>query len=225
MGTDKKETHIFDICGTLYKSNTTYDFLKFYLKNHNTLKYLLFISLFSLPAKVVWKLFYFFKKDKLIRAIFINFFKNEPVNKIEQSAVLFVEKILPGKKIEQVHRLLEKSRAKSNAEIWLVSASVTPVVKAIASKLNVKNFLASELEIKKGTFTGQILRDLESRKDIILDERSVFNNDVHSYTDSRKDELLVKRSVAAYIVCKKEQMGYWRNVVEKSETEVNFIEC
>src|SRR5690554_7042313 len=45
-----------DICGTLYRINTSYSFLAYYFRRNNRTKYFYFRLLLSLPAKVLWKI-------------------------------------------------------------------------------------------------------------------------------------------------------------------------
>lgn len=219
-----KKLHIFDICGTLYKSNTTYDFLLFYFKRNNRFKYLIFKSLLSFPAKIAWKFFTLLGLSYRIRIFLVSYLKNEPVELVRKEADNFVKDFLQSKIILDIAERL-KNTLKYPSDVYLVSASIYPVVEAIASKLEVSNFKATELQIANNRYTGRISKELEQKKKSVVCEIDSFldKNQIFVYTDSFNDSDIVEMSDFAVIVCNKEEGANWLSKFPDKKIEFCYV--
>ncbi|MEZ4859228.1 MAG: haloacid dehalogenase-like hydrolase [Flavobacteriaceae bacterium] len=219
-----KEVHIFDICGTLYHSNTTYDFLLFYFKRNNGSKYRKYQFCFSLVSKVIWKLLTFLGYKKWIRNFLVSFIKNEPESMVTTEANEFVKLVLIHKEVAFVKNILLKTKNNPNMEIWFVSASIEPVVKAIAKHFDITNYVSTILAVNNHRFTGKMIEDLEGKKHVKLTQEGILKPNAKRvvYTDSKEDVALVQQSEKAYLVGQRKNETYWKDKVS-SKTEIIFV--
>jgi len=220
MGKLNPKSYVFDVCGTLYASNTTYDFLLFYFKKSRLWKYITCRLALSFPSKallvVVGKL-----GGKIgLRSYLVGLLADEPVGRVKGSAIRFVNEFLTSKKIHYTHNLLQES-IKNGDRIILASGSLFPVVQAIADVLNVDEFIASTLEQdKNGKYTGLYLLDVKARKMDFLDLK---NSDMVVVTDNRDDLSLIRNAGEVLIVSKRKNIAGWKKVLKK-HTDYRFIE-
>lgn len=215
---------VFDICGTLYNSNTTFDFLLFYFKRNNRIKFFLFKLCLSKFIKVFWKILSLCGKQKIIRNFLIGFIKNEPVSKLDTEATLFVESYLELRKIAKVESLLNEKKSKSY-KIIFASASIEPVVKAIAKKYKVDKAFYTELEKSHNLFTGKIKYDIEGRKHMSIETFKKDNKveEIIFFTDNKEDIQLILNSNHSNVVSKSKNLSYWQTKVG-SRKHIDIIE-
>lgn len=199
--------HVFDVCGTLYRSNTTYDFLRYYFRQHDLRKYVIIVLGLSLPVKVI-----VFATAKIgwkwnLRKHLIGLLSGEPEAKLTAAATDFVKDWLPGREIADTHTVLTQAKAQGHP-IILASGSLAPVIQAIALNLKVDTYQASTLETDgNGILTGKYLSDIKGCK-----ERALHLKD-HSYilaTDNLDDLPLIVKAQKAYIVTKRKNLGKWK---------------
>ncbi|MDN5093705.1 HAD family hydrolase [Aliarcobacter butzleri] len=195
------QNKIFDICGTLYNSNTTMDFCEFrstYLK-----KRLLKLSK-SLFGKLINKILVKSISYDWIRIIHIRTLKGLDKISIEKDAEIFVEQFLNNRKIEEVHEYLNKFDKK---EVILVSATIEPVAKAIAKKLGDLNYFSTTLNYSKNICEGTIEDDLLGNK------QHYFKNQEIEFiiTDNKSDLDLCKMAKEVVIVSKRKNLVFWQN--------------
>lgn len=192
---------IFDICGTLYTSNTTMDFCEY--RATGTKKKILKLSK-TIFVKVINKILVKFFDYDFIRILHVNSLKDLDKKILEKDANDFVEKYLENKKIEEVHSLLNNY---NKVDIILVSATIEPVAKAIAKKLGNLKYLATTLEYEDDKCLGIIKDDLLGNKqNYFQDEQVAF-----IITDNKSDLPLCKISKEVIIVSKKKNLDFWKN--------------
>lgn len=215
-----KPTYLFDICGTLYHSNTTYDFLLWFHKKYNFRKYLFIKLALSLPSKALYVLIKKLGRDFKFREKIIFTLKGVDEGLVEKEAKIFVSKILINKKNSVIYQLLNEA-LKNDAKIILVSASISPVVNAISQSLNVNAYISSELEVnKEKRFTGRISEDIQGRKlEVLKNKEIVLGNVVTIATDNLEDFSLIQFCNHALIVSKQRRVQYWK---QKMATHPNW---
>lgn len=212
MANQKKEVYIFDVCGTLYASNTTYDFLLFYFKKYDFKRYFIIKSVLSLPSKVILTIFSKLGFTLDTRNHLIASLRYESHDRISTEAKLFVRDFLRNKQNMVIHEKLAKAQNDQN-EIILVSASIHPVVEAIAISLGIKNFLATTMSLNdQNQYTGQILDDLKGNKLNSL-TRYNFNFDfsLTILTDNLDDLEVINKCDKAIIVSKSRRINFWKS--------------
>lgn len=212
---------LFDICGTLYKSNTTYDFLKFYFRRKNRLKGFLLAVVLARPFNAIWLVIHYLFPSWDIRAFLISFIKGQPVSEVEPVARLFVIEFLRQRERSVMTRLKEYKEGGAD-KIVLCSSSIEPVVQAIASDLKVDVYGCSRLEVESGVYTGKLVFDLQGKKHEWVDRS--FNladfSEVVCFSDNLEDLPLLARADKRFIIAKEKRKQYWKKHIK----DVEFVE-
>lgn len=172
--------YFFDVCGTLFKVNTTFSFIKyFHMKRKNYFRLFLVILFLSIVGKILNK---YFKIS--IRSILIYTLKNESLEKLEEIANIFVTDILDNEKIDQIFNIFNENIHLKNKNVILISASIDPVINALGRRYKVKT-ISSQIEYDNGVSTGKLLIDIRGNKNLLMKnfttQESVF------YTDNIDD--------------------------------------
>ena len=210
--------YIFDICGTLYKSNTTFDFLNWLFDNDK--KFLAFKKIYTTP---IWKLFnkflrVFFSID-LTRVLALRFLKGYDKNLLLEKAENFVIAFLNERKNTEVLDALKKLKA-DGAEVFIMSATIDVVALAIAKSLGVKNYKSSVLEYDKSICAGKLARDLLGRKDSYLENSMTI---AAVYTDDISDVNILEFAKEKNIILYKKTEKKWKRIIRKKKWKVNLI--
>lgn len=206
---------VFDICDTLYYSNTTFDFLRFILtirkdKRANAkLKPYLKKTLTYYRLAIVEKL----TGKEIIRAKALETLSGCTQKQLNEWATAFVSEYLPNKTIQETHQALLKEKALGH-DIILASNSIEPVVAAIAQKLNVSKYISSTLKYKDGKFEGKIDIASNGKKlDIIHSQFGENYDELSVFSDNFSDfQLMQFASERFCVVHKKEDMGFWKKL-------------
>jgi len=180
---------VFDVCGTVTKTNNTSDFIEFVLRRNSLWRYGLFLLIRILsrlsrllavrsPAgRDIWR-------DRQIALL-----RGYSCDRIREMARLYADGLfkegrLNGKVLEAMTREKEQGRT-----LCLVSAAIAPPIVEIAGRLGIETFYCSELEMDNGCYTGRLRTDLLGRKDSIL-ERIASGADLQNssvYSDNAED--------------------------------------
>lgn len=162
---------VVDICWTLYRSNTSFDFLDHVVQDPG---YLRLRRLMRRPIvrKANLLLLHLTHRD-LIRAMALRYLRPWSEDKIHQMAERFVATELETKRIEAVWSLLPER------DIILVSGTITPIAEAVGKRLGAKKIYSGDI------FKQQALNEL-SDYDIV--------------TDNLSDKELIRKAHHAYIV-------------------------
>lgn len=186
-----------DICGTLYRTNTSYLFLYFYFSRNNRTKWFYVWLLLSLPAKVLWKSLGKIIAMDWLRNHLLGLLKGESQNTVEAEAKTFAVEVL-----SSFQNNLACEKARTGHPLVLVSATLSPLAKAIADNFGAEAYLATQMEVENGVFTGKIAFDVRSKKLELL-RLSIYGNylDQSTFmTDNQEDLSLVKKVKKAIII-------------------------
>lgn len=193
---------VFDVCGTLYRSNTTFDFLDYFFKEVDLKKLKKLLEIRNRKRLVYWYraiLFRVFHIDRF-RASAVRLLKGYNKTEIEQVAIRFLKDVLDRVKIAESFEILNDVKS-ANANVILASNSIEPVVKAIAERLGV-DYISTSLEEQNGKYTGAISEEMTGAKHIKLKKSEVLEFNV--VTDNRSDFHLVKKAKVKMVVIEKE---------------------
>lgn len=208
-----KPTAVFDVCDTMYYSNTTHDFIHFVFKEKSiSVKKLVYNLLNSklLPLKYVLITVSVFTNLDLLKKLNVYLLKGMSLRSISQLAERFVDEFLQDKKIVQIHNLIKTYKC-AGLCIILCSSSIEPVVKAIADKTGNKDYIGTELEFEKGIFTGKILKDTTSKKLEFLEKVNLSGKIEYAISDNVSDlELLTAANNGIAVVHNKKKYDFWR---------------
>src|SRR5690554_1002878 len=186
-----------DICGTLYRINTSYSFLAYYFRRNNRTKYFYFRLLLSLPAKVLWKIAGAVMDMEWLRKHLLGLLKGENEGKVAIEAMVFVRDVLP-----QLKNKAAWENIHSDIPLILVSATLSPLAKAIAEEMGAEAYFATEMEVKEGVFTGKIASDARNKK---LERLKASKYAPYIYcsgfmTDNKEDLPLLKAVKEAIVI-------------------------
>lgn len=133
----------------------------------------------------------------LPRAMVLRALAGERRSDLEQAGQEYVENVLPKFANMKILALLEEYRD-SGARLAIISASIDPVVKAVARNLEV-DFYCSLLEYRGPFATGGLEKDLTGEKLSIVE--SLRNgDDLLVVTDNRTDLPLIRAADHAIVV-------------------------
>jgi phosphoserine phosphatase len=209
-----KDIVLIDICGTLYNSNTTFDFLDYSFLNNN--KYLLFRKCTKF---VVWKIInkislILFKFD-LTRTFAVRFLKNKTKAELEAAVDLFYENVLKKLSQKEVFELIDKLKSEEKRLI-LVSATLDFIATKVSSEIGIFECYSTVLEYENDICKGKIKQDLLSRKFSFLNSVDIFPPFSHTITDNFSDLDLLKNSDEMMIVSVIENHVKWYSVLKRN---------
>jgi HAD superfamily phosphoserine phosphatase-like hydrolase len=209
---------VFDLCGTLYDSNTTFDFLDFYF--HANSQYQRERKIMrTTPFRAFNRVYRSLTKREIIREKLIRFLFGIPRRTLLDAAAQFAKSELENKKINKVHELLDQYRAEKKKTI-LMSASLDFIVEEVAKMLSFDNFHATSLEYVNGICTGKIKYDLLFHKKEFYFKTYDINEPFVVITNDKYDSDLVGKASKAYIIANGRANKYWR----KRFSQVSFLE-
>lgn len=211
---------VFDVCNTLYKSNTTYDFIDYYLQSESVRKLALFRisrSRFLLP---LWVILGRICKTDMFRYFAIGMLRGAREQYVRDKAVRFVEEVLSQRQNESALSLMQRLRNEGYTVV-LASGSLLVVVEEIASVLKVREYFACSLESCDGLLTGRYLQDIRGEKDRVIAMRFRRCSDLAVVTDNREDVNLILHASRAWIICDRGKRGRWSDVISQ---RVVFLE-
>jgi len=214
---------VFDVCGTLYSSNTTFDFLDWYFSKNK--KYQFFRKLSkTFLGKILNYPFYKFMKKDLIRLLGTSFLKDKSITEIEIASRKFIIENLDAKKKPDIIKLLETYK-NENYEIVLISGSYEFLIKEIALKFEVKNFFATKLQNINGLYTGKLSHDQLFNKIDLIKTIYPKYQELIVVSDNLTDYSLLKAASKGFIVCNKSKhMNFWKEKNLKNCEVINHYE-
>ncbi len=210
---------IFDVCDTLYSTNTTFDFLDTYFMKDK--KYILFRkSSKFFPIKVFNFIIYKTFKLDVIRILATSFLANKSILEIEIFTNDYVNNKLVSKQNKKIVELL-KDYQSQGYKIVLMSGAYDFIIKDIARFFNIDTYFATKLEIVYEKFTGKISQDILLQKDILYKESFPNVSELIVVSDNKSDLNLLLLADKALAVCNKEKdLDFWKNY-----KNINIIRC
>jgi hypothetical protein len=190
---------IFDICGTLFNANTTFEFIVYYhKKKRHPYKYFLSILLTSIVGKLIAK-----STGFSIRNVLIGTLAQQKKSDLYSLSYQFYD----DKLIHKINAIIFKNFELTSNKL-LLSASIDPVVAIIGEKLHVPYF-CSELTYINGVSNGKIHTDLKGRKSTMI------NTPIDMvYTDNFDDIDLIDLSKKSIIVYRNQKkFSIWWNKI------------
>lgn len=207
----KNDVIIFDLCGTLYDSNTTFDFIRF-------LRPIYALIIFSLPLRILAKCLSLSSNIDLIRTLAIYGYKGFSQDQLLQHAERFITEVLESKKILEAEALLRQYSQDHSVIVYLASASIDPIVQVVAQRYAV-SYVSSQLEYINGQSSGKLSVDLLGNK------KKYLANDHYQLvvTDNKCDIDLILASEKSYIVTKKKNVKHWQQKLRPQDIILKII--
>lgn len=194
---------IVDVCGTLVKDDTTIGLLRWHFARHGRwrLGVLNCLTARLSPLRLLMALMEKVTGRHLLKHGLVRLLKGDAIAEVERSAAEYADWLLSNRRVAQVATLLEGSKRREEALV-LASASLEPVVAALASRLGAR-FVASSLASSQGRHQGRYARDLTGQKLGALDQvlPADWKKDaVMAISDNLTDRALLQSAGKAYVV-------------------------
>lgn len=198
----KRKIIIFDICDTIYNSNTTFDFLDYEFKGNK--RYMLSRKISkTIFFRAINKSLKLFTVD-FTRAYFLYYLKGYSKHNLDVAVDNFFDDVLTHKKRQWVIDKLTKLKDEGKPVI-LVSATIDAIAKRIASEFSVE-YLSSAISFRGDICSGRLERDLLGNKENYIHE------DIELIvTDNLSDLPLVRMAEKSIILSSKKNITYWKD--------------
>lgn len=197
---------LVDICGTLYDSNTTFDFLDFYCQ---TSSYRLFRKITrSLPWRVVNKMLIGGLGVDLTRILAVRYLKGHTRDELDEAVERFYDQYLKPREIVPVHTLV-KQFGTEGYSMMLVSATLDFIAACISRHMQIDSVVSTQLNYSEGFCRGTLDEDLLRHKRSFLISINLLPPYEATVTDNLSDDVLVKVSRRAYIVTYPKSKRKW----------------
>ena len=196
----KTKIIIFDICDTMYNSNTTFDFLDYEFKENKRYMFSRKLSK-TMFFRALNKSLKLFTVD-FTRAYFLHYLKGYSKHNLEMAVDNFFTDTLTHKKRKWVIDELTQLR-NDGKTIVLVSATIDVIAKRIADEFSVE-YISSILSFRDDICSGRLERDLLGNKE------SFINDDIELVvTDNVSDLALAKKATRSIILSNSNNIRYW----------------
>ena len=221
MNKDKKVV-IFDICGTLYNSNTTFDFLSYSFSNKRIFRY--FSNLYkSFVWKAINKILRDYLHFDLTRKIALLFLKGIERKQLYQMVEWYYDGFLKSKENSEIINRLRSYLSDSENRVILLSATIDPVAKIISRSLGCVEFYSTELEYEDGICEGRIRQDLLGGKITVLHSLGITDRVDDFYTDDFSDDKVLDIAKQKHIIVYEKYRKRWENIIKKKQWQVEII--
>lgn len=211
-----KKKAILDVCGTIYSSNTTFDFFESIASSPLEL-FIIKIKrckILMLANSILFKLLKF---DFYRRVCVYIFLANKTAEEVEYASIKFYNEFLSHKKINETQAVIKD--LSDEYEFIICSASIDPIISVVAENIGCKVYFSTLLERKNGVYSGGIAQDLLGNKLSVLRENDI-NYDL-VITDNKSDMDIIKNSKSAIIITEMKNLKYW-NVFASINNHVNI---
>jgi phosphoserine phosphatase len=202
MTEQRRQLVIVDLCGTLVSEDTTIGLLRYHFSRQGSRTWRrLFVGATALqagPLRFAMKATERVTRRHLLKGLLVRALAGEPVLEVEASAREYAEMLIRRRRAA-VDELLREA---SPSRLVVASASIEPIVSAVASLLGAE-YVASELQVKDGAFTGLFEHDLTGRKLDALRDLCGEEVDVGDYvaiSDNIEDRYILENARRAYVV-------------------------
>lgn len=207
---------VFDVCDTLFKSNTTFDFIRFVLETEQkSFKRLLF-RLYTFKYSPFFILFYLIQKinkKDVCKEQSLALLKGYSYDALCTLAQKFNKEVLDALKIEETHQLLETYK-KAGCPVVLLSASIDPVIDVIAKEMGVQALSSKLSYSSKGVFEGRLAFEMTGKKQTKLEGFGYSaSTELTVVSDNFTDKTLMALAKDKYaVVYSTEARKYWQEL-------------
>ncbi|WP_165743738.1 HAD-IB family phosphatase [Pseudoalteromonas sp. Z9A6] len=213
---------VFDVCGTLYRANTTFEFLDFYFQENLKYKFFRKISKSFLGKLLNYPFFRFLKFD-VLRYVAIAFLKGETISDVNKAARIFVTQHL-AERIQPEIKVLYDKYQKDGYYMILMSGSLDFIISIISEAWGAHDSYSTVLQIKDKKLTGKVAFDQLFNKSHVLDEHYEIIGELIVVSDNASDYQLLKKADTGYAVCNKvKQVTFWQRKNLKNTKLVELL--
>lgn len=200
------DVFVFDVCDTLFYSNTTFDFLRFVLEQQGSRSKQTVLKALTTRWSPVFVGLYAWQKvvgGDPVKDVALRLLAGTSKAELYELGRRFVAEFLPTRRIGRTHELLA-GLVRPQTRVLLLSASLDPVIAALAAALGNVEFVSSQLEYDaQGRCTGHLQRELTGQKQHALHQLLGAPTEpirLAVATDNFTDRELVTQAAVRYVV-------------------------
>lgn len=203
---------LIDICGTLFKSNTTFDFVRYYFGQKKRVKFW-----FSLPYRIYNRLMYKCFHREPLRMNLISMLKGISKDRLEEMAEQFLNDYLLKRELEPVIPFIDYCEM-FGAKLIIVSATIDVIAHAVARYYEIDECLSTQLNYNEdGICEGTIAYDLLSNKKEALAKINILPPYYGVMTDNYSDIDLIHYSEDLYLISHNRSTKTWKKILTPEE--------
>ena len=208
---------LIDICGTLFYSNTTFDFLDFYIteKSYKRFRKLMKTPIWRYTNSLIYRLFHI----DLSRKIALSYLKGIPHAELLNMADAFYDNYLSPRRIHETWNLIEAKRPTN--ELILVSGTIDPIAETVAKKMGIQHYISSSLKYNKDICEGKLEYDALRKKSEYLTTLNIQKPYTLVITDNPADVSLIESAQEATIILYN-NLKRWQKLTNK-QNHIHYI--
>lgn len=216
-----KEYFLIDICGTIFNSNTTFDFLKFYFSKKHWYKILIMIRKIKILIIINAIFMRLFQID-LLRYWALTHLKGYTKEQLSSMSDIFYKEYLTKRTNKEATEIIERMK-RENKELILVSATLDCIAFAVSKNMNIPCVFSSKLAFKNNKCLGRLQHDLLTNKLNVLVDNKINPPYWGIITDNYSDMALIKKSQHVFLIQYSNKKNYWKHLSDKQNIETKLI--
>jgi HAD superfamily phosphoserine phosphatase-like hydrolase len=202
---------VFDVCGTITKTNNTSDFIRFVLRKESPARYMRFVLMRLLGCLQTAFGIRSSRGRDVLRDRQIALLQGCSRDRLRDLARQYADRLFDrGLVHARILEAMQEERRRGRT-IVLVSAAIDPAIEALAARLEVTDYHCSELEFAGGRCTGRLGTDLLGHKESLLD-RLGGDGDLEQasvYSDNLEDRGFVDRFGTRHVILNAPEHRSW----------------
>lgn len=216
----KKNILYVDICGTLYLSNTTFDFLNFYFSKNRL--WILFHYIYaSIIGRLINKAFINIAGVDITRILAVLFLKGIKRDSLELAAQNFYDNFLYKRRNKLAFDLLDK--LKEENVLFLTSATLDFIAEIVSKNIGIPVAISTELFYLNNVCMGSYKEEIMGNKYDILKKKKFCLDSYIVITDNISDAKLVQESLFAYVFASMNMQKKWNKIFSKNMNSIKIL--
>lgn len=216
----KKNVIYVDICGTLYLSNTTFDFLNFYFSK-NSLWTLFHYIYTSIIGRLINKTFINIVGVDVTRMLAVLFLKGIKRSTLELAAQNFYDNFLYKRRNKLAFDLLYELKEKNT--LFLASATLDFIAEIISKNIGIPVAISTELFYLDNVCMGSYKEEVMGNKYDTLEKKNFCLDSYIVITDNISDAKLVQKSLFSYVFVNTSIQKKWNKIFSKNMNNIKMI--
>lgn len=206
-----------DVCGTLVRDDTTLGLLSCHFARSRRQQWrghlLRLLTARISPARWAFVVLEKITSRHWLKHFLVSLLAGDHASELDASGAAYAIQLLDHSRVPTVWNLIDQAAV--SGQVILASASLEPVVKALASVMGAR-YVASTLEVRAGVLTGRYVKDITGRKEEAIIKK--FGSDVMmqpyvAISDNLSDRPLLAKARHAWVVLHREShRDRWMNL-------------
>lgn len=209
--TEDNNIFLIDICGTIFSSNTTMDFMRFHFDRTSWFQLVERLLRYRIVGFLNARIHRYFHWD-IIRWFCIKHLKGYSEKQIQDMTKTYYDEFLSKKINTNVIEVIENQR-KLGKILIIVSATLDCIAAEISNRLNIPMQYSSKLLYDNGICTGRLAVDLLNGKLRVLEKEGYTGYFSGVITDNYTDVDIIEKSYTAYLVQYKDRKNKWPDLL------------